>query len=105
MTLLESVLALAILGLTSTGILGVYQNALKATRASAEWLTGVAYAESVMESTKTGAHAGASTANLPGGFQQQVTNEAIPGTSLRRVRVVIIFPDQREYIVERIAAP
>jgi len=105
LTLLESVLALAILGLTATGVLGSYQGAIRATRASSDWTTAIAYAESAMESTKTGPVLHPVSVALPDGYREEITTSTIAGSGLKKVRVRIIFPDGREYVVERIASP
>lgn len=74
MTLLESVVALVILGLASVGFLELFQVANRNTRASEQWVTAVAYAEEGIEAAKAGP--GALTASAagtpPAGFARSI---------------------------------
>ena len=49
MTLLESLVALVIIGLTAVGFLELFQGTSRSSRDADAWLQAVAYAESAME--------------------------------------------------------
>lgn len=64
MTLLESVIALVILGLASVGFLELFQSTNRSTRDAQDWVTAVAYAEEGIEAVKANA-LDASVSNPP----------------------------------------
>ena len=104
MTLLESLVALVILGTASVAALGALHVSSRSTHDVEVWLQAVGYAESTMELTKLGA-AGA----LPGvdapppGFARSVTVRPwAGGHGLDEVTVTIALPDGGELVVHRL---
>jgi type II secretory pathway pseudopilin PulG len=82
MTLLESLAALVILGTTAVGFLEVFHTTARVTRDASEWARVTAYAESVMEGTKTDGGAGDAGIGAPRGVSARVETRAwAPGVS------------------------
>lgn len=55
MTLLDTLVALLILGLAGVGMLEIFQGTSRSARATEAWVEAVAEAEALMEETKLGA--------------------------------------------------
>ena len=103
MTLLEVLVALVILGLTSLGFLGGFQSSARSTRDAEEWVSAVDYAEAAMEETKLGGEDVNGTA-LPDGFSQRVVVEpwgAVPGVD--RLTVTVTMPRGGSFVLQRLA--
>ncbi len=88
MTLLESIVALVILGLAAVGFLELFQRASVATRDTASWSHAVAVAELTMERAVLRTEASRDTV---GGLQRRV--EIRPWTlGLREIVVTVDVP-------------
>lgn len=72
MTLLESVIALVILGLASVGFLELFQSTNRSTRDAEQWATAVAYAEEGIEAVKANAVAASASNPAPAGFVRNI---------------------------------
>lgn len=104
MTLLESIVALVILGLTAAGFLGAFQGAARNAHDTETWVTAVTFAESAMEATKLGPPS-PGPQNLPGGFRQDIMTTSWGGArSVQQVTVRITLPDGRVFELDRLAA-
>ena len=98
-TLLETMVALVILGLVVSGFLEVLQGSNRLARDSETWTIAVAYAEDAMESVKLGDAVGSE--QLAGGFQRHV--EIRPWLDgIRLVRVVVSIPGGGEVALDRL---
>ena len=98
-TLLETMVALVILGLVVTGFLEVLQGSNRLARDSETWTIAVAYAEDAMESLKLGDEVGSE--QLAGGFRRHV--EVRPWLDrIRLVRVVVSLPGGGEVALDRL---
>ena len=93
LTLLETMVALVILGLVVLGFLAVFQSSARLAGDSERWSQAVAYAEDAMETVKIDPRgsAGPARAGLAGGFAQSVEARAWDD-SLRLVTVVVTLP-------------
>lgn len=98
-TLLESMVALVILGLVVTGFLEVFQGSSRLAHDAEMWSTAVAYAEDGMEAVKLGEAVRPEV--LPGGFERRV--EAQPWRDrIRLVTVIVSLPDGGRVSLERL---
>ncbi len=86
MTLLESIVALVILGLAATGFLELFQRASVATRDTAEWSRAVRVAEYTMERAVLAPEALRDTL---AGVSRRVEVQAWGATGLRQVTVSV----------------
>ena len=87
LTLLETMVALVILGLVVIGFLEVFQGSTRLAQNSETWATAVGYAEDGMEIAKMNL-VGSSHDVLPGGFERSVeTHLWRDGIQLVTVRV------------------
>jgi len=89
MTLLESIVALVILGLAATGFLELFQRASVATRDTAAWSHAVRVAEFTMERAVLSPQVLADTLN---GVRRQVELRPWGTTGLREIIVSIEVP-------------
>lgn len=96
MTLLESLVALVILGLAATGFLELFQRASRAAGDRAAWQRAVAVAESTMEGALAGADV---TGDTLGGLRRRVEVRARPD-GLREVVVTVVLPGAGDAKVE-----
>ena len=88
MTLLESIVALVILGLAAVGFLELFQRATVATRDTAAWSRAVAVAELSMEQTVLRTAASSDTVN---GMRRRI--EIRPWTNgLRQIVITVDVP-------------
>jgi Tfp pilus assembly protein PilV len=102
MTLLEALVGLVILGLSSVGFLGFFQAASRSATDAESWTRAVAIAQETMERTKLGAGASDGVAQVPTGFHRQVT--VVPWQSgLSEVIVTVTLPNGRVFMLRRIA--
>lgn len=105
MTLLESMVALLIVGFSTTGLLSAIREGSHAAHDARQWVTAVEYAHSAMEATKLGT-AVMGSRSLPGGYSEQVLTSSFEGASnLQRVTVRVTLPDGRAYVLERVDKP
>lgn len=96
MTLLESLVALVVLGLAATGFLELFQGASRAATDRAQWQRAVAVAESTME----GALAGESlVADTLGGLRRRVEVRR-RDDGLREIVVTVAVPGGGDARVE-----
>jgi len=96
LTLLETMVALVILGLVVVGFLAVFQGSTRLARDSERWAEAVAYAEDAMEAVKLDPQELLAPARveLRGGFARSVETRAWGGDdSVRLVTVVVTLPD------------
>jgi type II secretory pathway pseudopilin PulG len=96
MTLLETLVALVVLGLAATGFLELFQRASAATADRAAWQRAVAVAETTMESVLAGAPA---TGDTLGGLRRRVEVRPRPD-GLREVVVTVALPGAGDARVE-----
>ena len=90
LTLLETMVALVILGVVVIGFLEVFQGSTRLSRDSEAWATAVAYAEDGMEVAKLETQLRSSHDVLPGGFERSVeTRVWRDGIQLVTVRVAM----------------
>lgn len=103
MTLLESVIALAILGLASVGFLELFQSTNRSTRNAQEWVSAVAYAEEGIEAVKANA-LDASVANpAPAGFDRTI--ELKPWRDgMTDVVVTVTMSGGAQFVIHRLVA-
>ena len=99
LTLLETMVALVILGLVVVGFLAVFQGSTRLARDSERWAEAVAYAEDAMEAVKLDPRELLAPARveLRGGFERSVETRAWGAgggdDSVRLVTVVVTLPD------------
>lgn len=93
MTLLESVVALVILGLAAVGVLELVERAGRTARDAEAWARAVAFAEAGMEAAKLGGPAGAAAArdSIPGFTRRIVVRGWAP--HLDEIVVAVTLPD------------
>ncbi|MEO5580867.1 MAG: type II secretion system protein [Gemmatimonadaceae bacterium] len=105
MTLLESVIALVILGLASVGFLELFQSTNRNTRDAQEWVTAVAYAEEGIEAAKAGQSAlnQSAASPAPRGFARRVEVKAWRG-GMTDVVVTVTLRDGAEFVIHRLVA-
>jgi len=103
-TLLESLVALVILGIAAIAFLGALHATSGSTRDVEMWQEAVGYAESTMELTKLGA--GAATAELdvqPAGLAREVTvTPWAGGQGLEDVAVTVALPGGGHFVLHRL---
>ena len=99
LTLLETMVALVILGLVVTGFLSVFQGSTRLERDAETWTVAAAYAEDAMESVKLGEEVGPAT--LPGGFGRHV--DIRPWADrIQLVHVVVSLPGGGDVTLDRL---
>jgi prepilin-type N-terminal cleavage/methylation domain-containing protein len=104
-TLLETLVALVILGLVVTASFQLYATALRSAADAREWSTATAYAQEGMELAKLdlAGMLAREEEELEGGFRRQV--EVWPaGGALSQVTVTVVFPDGGRFQVRRLMA-
>jgi type II secretory pathway pseudopilin PulG len=103
-TLLESLVALVILGTAAVAFLGALHASSSATNDVEEWLGAVGYAEMSMELTKLGA--GSTLPDLdvqPAGLARDVTVRPwAGGHGVDQVTVTVALPDGGEFVLHRL---
>lgn len=103
LTLLETMIALVILGLVGVAFLGVFAQASRTTTDLDIWSTAVAHAEAGMELAIVDTRGAVmrSPEAVAGGYTRQTTAEPWIGqTDL--VTVTVEFPDGRRYALRRL---
>jgi prepilin-type N-terminal cleavage/methylation domain-containing protein len=106
LTLLETMIALVILGLVGVAFLSVFTQAARTTTDLDLWSTAVTHAEAGMELAIMDARGAAtrSPEQLSGGYSRTTTVEPWVGhTDL--VTVTVEFPDGRRYALRRLLGP
>ncbi|MBA2707396.1 MAG: type II secretion system protein [Gemmatimonadaceae bacterium] len=102
MTLLESVVALVILGLAAVGLLELFQGSARGTRDAEAWVTAVAYAEESVEQLKAGLPPGVQDVRrAPTGFRKSVELRAWRNSMTDAV-VTVTLPGGSQLVVHRL---
>ncbi len=103
MTLLESVIALVILGLASIGFLELFQSTNRGTRNAQEWVTAVAYAEEGIEAVKANAVDASVSNPVPAGFSRTI--ELKPWRDgMTDVVVTVTMTGGARFVIHRLVA-
>jgi type II secretory pathway pseudopilin PulG len=104
MTLLESLVALVVLGTTAAAFLGALHSSSRSTREVEVWLEAVGYAEMSMELTKLGPGGALPALDAqPAGFARDVTARPwTGGRGLDQVTVTVSLPGGGELVVHRL---
>jgi prepilin-type N-terminal cleavage/methylation domain-containing protein len=103
LTLLETMVALVILGLVVVGYLEVFGASVRAAQSATEWSRAVTYAEAGMEMAKLNLPAalGRGTESFEDGFARRVeVGSSSPGLQL--VTVTVTFPDGGRFTLNRL---
>jgi len=103
LTLLETMIALVILGLVVVGYLEVFAGAARTARSIETWTQAVTYAEEGMEIAKLDPDGALSRGieTLEGGYQRRVTTVPYePG--LQIVSVIVSLPGGGEFTLDRL---
>lgn len=103
LTLLETMIALVILGLVVTGFLAVFQGATRLAGDSARWSDAVAYAEDAVEAVKLDPRGAAASypTELPRGFERSVSTRPWDA-GLELVTVVVRLPGGARMTLHRL---
>jgi type II secretory pathway pseudopilin PulG len=104
-TLLETLVALVVLGLTAVGFLELFQGTARSTRNASEWVQAVSYAEAAMEQTKLGLPDSRPPLadSVATGFSRTVEASpwlAAPG--LMRISVTVTLPGGGAFTLQRL---
>jgi prepilin-type N-terminal cleavage/methylation domain-containing protein len=104
LTLLETMVALVILGLVVTASFQLYGSALRSAAGAREWTTATAYAEEGMELAKLdpAGMVARGRETLEGGFQREVQVRSLDGR-LSAITVSVVFPEGGVFEVSRLA--
>lgn len=105
MTLLESLVALVVLGLAAVGFLEAFHTASRSTLDAAVWVQAVGYAEAAMEEAKlgTGAADRSLTDALPPGFALEIEVRPWLGTeAIERITVTVALPGGGAFVLHRL---
>src|SRR5688572_28205594 len=103
MTLLESLIALVLLGLAAVGFLEAFQSASRSTTNAADWVQAVSYAEAAMEQTKLGSGDRAAASTLPPGFVRRIDVQPWSGAGdVARITITITHPGERTFVLNRL---
>lgn len=104
MTLLESLVALVIVGLFAVGTLEGLQTSSRSTRSAADWVTAVALADEAMEEARILPGAtGNDAARLPKGFAA-VTERRPRENGMQEIVVTVTMPGGSRFSLRRLAA-
>ena len=95
MTLLETLVALVILGLAGVGFLQAFQTTARSSADAQEWVRAVAAAEAAMEETKLGA--------TPSGGAAVAVQPWAGAPDLDLVTVTVPLPDGGSFVLRRLA--
>ena len=103
MTLLESLIALVILGLAATGFLELFQTTSRSTRDAAQWVEAVSYAEASMEESKLSGIVMGGRAGAPADFSRTITVHPWPGApGVNQVTVTVSLPGGASFVLQRL---
>lgn len=100
MTLLESVVALVIVGLAAVGFLNLFEGDARLPRAASEWTAAVSYAEEGMELAKLGQ---SRTLASSSGFSRRVERR-VYAAHVDEIRVIVTMGDGRIFELRRLEA-
>ncbi len=103
LTLLETMVALVILGLVVLGYLEVFAGTARAQRNTEIWTQAITYAEDGMELAKLDLPSAVARGReaLEGGFRRQVQSRTAE-RGLQRVTVTVFFPDRGQFMLSRL---
>jgi prepilin-type N-terminal cleavage/methylation domain-containing protein len=103
LTLLETMVALVILGLVSLAYLELFGGAARSTASARQWSEGIAYAEEGMERLKLTSSSDETRVpeQLPDGFTRRVEASAWR-ENLQVVSIVVTFPSGGEFSLSRL---
>ena len=103
LTLLETMVALVILGLVVLGYLELFGTTVRAAGGAETWSQAVAYAEDGMERVKLVPEeaVGRGADALPGGFERRVSAQPWQN-GLQHVTVVVTLPGGGEFALSRL---
>lgn len=104
MTLLEAVIALVILGLVATGCLELFEGAARNSSQSAQWTTGVEYAEAAMESEKLGPGIEAEDPDLRRAGYIRTIRRSFVAAGMEDVFVIVTLPEGQSFELHRLIA-
>ncbi len=102
LTLLEVMVALAILGIVATGFLESFGGTFRASERAKAWAQGIEYAETTVEESliQSTDHQGPFTATASGYVR---TLEVRPWrTGVERVTVTVTFPSGERFAIDRL---
>ena len=105
LTLLETMIALVILGTAGVALLGLFTQVTRTASDLETWSRAISYTESGMELAVVDAQGAArrSPEPLPDGFSRTTTVQSwTAGTSL--LTVTVEFPDGRQFALRRLVA-
>lgn len=104
LTLLETMVALVILGLVVLGYLQVFGASARAAENARTWSRAVTYAETGMELAKLDLDEALRRGreSLEGGYERWITAEP-QGPGLALVTVTVVFPDGGRFTLNRLA--
>ena len=102
-TVLETMVALVIVGLVVTASLELYGSSLRSASGAEAWSTVTAYAEEGMELAKLDLRATVARGpeELPGGYRRRVVAHPL-ANGLSEVRVTVVFPDGGTFELRRL---
>lgn len=105
LTLLEVMVALAILGLVGTGFLATFAGALRATAGARDWAQALVYAEEGQEAIKIGGpdRAAGTETSLGGGFFRQIVVRPW-SQGVERATVTVTLPDGGRFELDRLVS-
>jgi len=103
LTLLETMVALVILGLVVVGYLEVFGASVRAAQNAADWSRAVTYAEAGMEMAKLNLPAalGRGSESFDDGFGRRIETRHW-NTGLQLVTVTVTFPDGGRFALDRL---
>ncbi len=105
MTLLEALVALVILGLTSVAFLEAFQTTSRSMRDAEAWVQAVGYAEASVEETRLGNLAGdaSSARSLPPGFARHIEVRPWPAAAgVEQVSATVTLPGGGSFVLHRL---
>jgi prepilin-type N-terminal cleavage/methylation domain-containing protein len=103
MTLLETMVALVILGIVAVGYLELFGATVRTSRSTTEWTQAVTYAEQGMELAKLNLASTLSSArdSLAGGFRREIVARPLSG-GLQLVTVTVSLPGGGAFTLDRL---
>jgi type II secretory pathway pseudopilin PulG len=104
LTLLESLIALVIVGLFAVGTLEALQVSSASSRNAADWATAIAYADAAMEEARLASRTTeARTAKAPAGFTA-ITERMEREDGLQEIVITVAMPGGSRFHLRRLAA-
>jgi prepilin-type N-terminal cleavage/methylation domain-containing protein len=105
-TLLETMVALVILGLVVLAFLEVFGLSARSSRDTEIWARAVSYAQDGMEFAKLDLQQAVARGREPleGGYVRQIGTRPVE-EGLERVSVIVTFPDGGRFVLDRLVSP